>query len=589
MNIDREQLQGIREAFKKEAEAAAVWLDIDDLIPWDQNPRVNEHAIDEVAKSIKRFGFASPIIARKEDNTIIAGHTRWQAAQSLGLDRVPVRFMDLDPADAKLLAIADNKLGEYADWDNDLLAEVLSDLSDYGSDLTETGFSEQELEELLNFDMGDDYDMDGDFDDDKNLDHHDEIPENAESMFKEGDDISVGKHRIICGDCVNVLRNMPDASVDAIVTDPPYGIDYMARKWDASTPESEWAAECFRVLKNGGHIISFGATRTIHRVTTVLENSGFEIRDIISWVYESGFPKSKNLSKSIDQHFNMEREVIAQQKVTGSAKPSKGKSGHNTTYTRSFKAEERDSSPVYLPITKPASEEAKKWEGWGTALKPAQEPAVLARKPMKESSVTENVIKHGIGGINIDACRFPYNDPCWIGKFSEKPKDYLNGPGGKHFKDSGMEKVTGEDHLSETTDFRNRPLLANDIGRFPANIFYCKKPNVKEREIGCDTLTKKDSKGHMNVNNGAGERFDGGPTPKRGNNHPTVKPIKLMNWLVKLVTPLHGVVVDTYCGSGTTMVAAEIAGIKSIGIELNPEYCDIIYARLKHTVDDEEQ
>ena len=495
--------------------------------------------------------------------------------------------MDLDPADAKLLAIADNKLGEYADWDNDLLSEVLSDLSDYGCDLTETGFSENELEELLNFEMGDDYNMDGEFDDKENMDHHDEIPEEMESMFKDGDDVNVGNHRIICGDCVEVLKKMPDASVDAIVTDPPYGIDYMARKWDASTPEAEWAAECFRVLKYGGHIISFGATRTIHRITTVLENSGFEIRDTISWVYESGFPKSKNLSKSIDNYFNMERPVVAQQKVTGSAKPSIGKKGHNASYTRSTKYEDREDNPLYIPITKPASEEAMKWEGWGTSLKPAQEPAVMARKPMKETSVTENVIKHGIGGINIDACRFPYNDPCWIGKYSEKPKDYLKGPQGGHFKDTQINKITGENTNSEATDFRNAPLLANDIGRFPANVFYCKKPNIKEREIGCDALTKKESKGHMNVNNGSGERFDGGPTPKRGNNHPTVKPIKLMNWLVKLVTPVDGVVMDTYCGSGTTMVAAEIAGIKSIGIELNPEYCDIIYARLKHTLEDD--
>lgn len=570
-------------------ESAAEWIDIDNLTPWDQNPRINEHAIDEVAKSIKRFGFASPIIARKEDNTIIAGHTRWQAAKSLGLDKVPVRFMDLDPADAKLLAIADNKLGEYADWDNDLLAEVLADLSEFGADISETGFSEQELEELLNFDMGDSYDLDGDTGNQEGMEEHDEIPENTQSMFKDGDDINVGNHRIICGDCVEVLKKMPDASVDAIVTDPPYGIDYMARKWDASTPQSEWASECFRVLKYGGHIISFGATRTIHRITTVLEDSGFEIRDTISWVYESGFPKSKDISKSIDSYFKLERPVIGEQKLTGTAKPSKGKKGGNGYYTRAMKAEDRDPNPQYIPVTAPASEESKKWKGWGTCLKPAQEPAILARKPMQENSVTENVIKHGIGAINIDDCRFPYNDACWIGKYTEKPKGYPNGMGGTHFKDNQLKKLDGVDGSSEQQGFREKPMFAHDLGRFPANVFYCKKPNIKEREIGCDSLTKKESKGHMNVNNGSGERFDGGPTAKRGNNHPTVKPVKLMNWLVKLVTPRDGVVMDTYCGSGTTMLAAEIAGIKSIGIELNPEYCDIIYARLKHTVEDESE
>ena len=567
-------------------ESAAEWIDIDELKEWDQNPRVNEHAIDEVAKSIKRFGFASPIIARKEDNTIIAGHTRWQAARSLGLDKVPVRFMDLDPADAKLLAIADNKLGEYANWNDELLSEVLSDLSDYGADLIETGFSEQELEELLNFNIEENENSELDFGHQEETDEYDDLPEISESIFKSGDDINVGNHRIICGDCIEVLKKMPDESVDSIVTDPPYGIDYMARKWDASTPQNQWASECFRVLKHGGHIISFGATRTIHRVTTVLENSGFEIRDTISWVYESGFPKSKNLSKSIDSYYNMERPVVAQQKVTGTAKPSIGKKGHNASYTRSAKFEDREDNPLYIAITKPVSEDAIKWDGWGTSLKPAQEPAILARKPIKEKSVTENVIKHGVGGINIDSCRFVYNDPCWIGKYTDKPKDYIRGPQGGHFRDTQVMKITGEEEISEATDFRNQPLLANDVGRFPANVFYCKKPNVKEREMGCESLTKKSSRGHMNVNNGSGERFDGGPTPKRGNNHPTVKPIKLMNWLVKLVTPVNGVVLDTYCGSGTTMVAAEIAGIKSIGIELNPEYCDIIYARLKHTLED---
>jgi len=566
-------------------ESAAEWVDIDELKEWDQNPRINGHAIEEVAKSIKRFGFASPIIARKEDNTIIAGHTRWQAARSLGLDRVPVRFMDLDPADAKLLALADNKLGEYADWDNELLSEVLSDLSNYGSDLSETGFSENELEELLSFDLGEDYNSEFDHDsNDDDLKELDQIPDQADSVFKHGDDVTVGKHRIICGDCIEVLKQMPDESIDAIVTDPPYGIEYMARSWDTTTPQKEWAAEVFRVLRNGGHVISFGATRTIHRITTVLEDAGFEIRDMISWVYESGFPKSRDISKSIDQHYKLERPVIAKQKMTGSAKPSKNKSGHNAAYSRSFVAEERDKENIYIDVTIPASEEAKKWEGWGTSLKPAQEPAILARKPVKENSVTENIIKHGIGAINIDECRFPYNDPCWIGKYSDKPKDYLQGPKGRYFKDHEMEKVTGEPYKSTDPEWSQRPSFAHDVGRFPANVYYCKKANKKEREIGCEDLPLKESKGHMNLNNGTGERFDGAPTAKRSNNHPTVKPIKLINWLVKLVTPKDGIVMDTYCGSGTTMVAAEIAGIKSIGIELQPEYCDIIYSRLKHTL-----
>ena len=360
MNIDREQLQGIREAFKKEAEAAAVWVDIDDVVPWDQNPRINEHAVDKVAESIKRFGFASPIIARKADSSIIAGHTRWLASKTLGLERVPVRFMDLDPADAKLLAIADNKLGEYANWDDELLSEILTDLSEFGADLSETGFADDELEDLLNFEFDNNFDSDFEPEDKSDLDHYNDLPEQEDSLFKEGMEVELGKHKIICGDCVSEMKKMESNSVDAICTDPPYGIDYMAKKWDSSTPKSDWAIECLRILKPGGHIIAFGANRTMHRVTTTLENVGFEIRDVINWAYASGFPKSKNLSAAIDNHFGLERPVIGKKTLTGTAKPNKGGGGHGGFHTRSAEWNERDDDHHEYEITGPASEEANK-------------------------------------------------------------------------------------------------------------------------------------------------------------------------------------------------------------------------------------
>ena len=543
-------------------EKAAEWVKIDELIPWDQNPRINEHAVEKVAESIKRFGFASPIIARKKDNSIIAGHTRWLAGKALGLDQVPVRFMDLDPADSRLLAIADNKIGEYADWDEELLAEVLSDLNEYGADLSSTGFSEEELQEFLTFEFDDDFS--GEVPENLNPDfkNQDVLPEEVAPMFKKGTEISVGNHKIICGDCVQTLAAFPSNSVDAVVTDPPYGIDYMSRPWDKETPTSDWALQCMRVLKPGGHIIAFGANRTIHRVSTTLENVGFEIRDMINWVYASGFPKSKNLGAAIDQHFGLERPVLGSKIITGTAKPSADGKGNTAHHTRSADWKERDEDLHEYQITGPASEEAKAWDGWGTNLKPAYEPCVLARKPLSEKTLAENLLLHGVAGINIDATRIPYGDDAWIGKLKGKWDTNVSYGGDRE----------------------------DERGRFPANVFFCKKANRNEREEGCETLGAKQS--HEITNRKEGSAGSNNPRAgRRGkedirNVHPTVKPVKLMNWLVKLVTPQGGTVIDTYCGSGTTLVAAEIAGVKSIGIELNPEYCDIIYARLQHAVRD---
>ena len=563
MNVDREQVKVIKEALENK-EAAAVWLEIDKLVPWDQNPRINEHAVEKVADSIKRFGFASPIIARKEDNSIIAGHTRWLASKSLGLDRVPVRFMDLDPADAKLLALADNKLAEFANWDDELLSEVLQDLNEFGVDLTDSGFADDELEDLLNFEFDDNSQSDFEHNDDGQFDGYDGLPDNTVSTFALGTDMQVGRHRIICGDCVEVLRKFDSNSIDSICTDPPYGIDYMAQQWDSSTPKSDWAMECLRVLKPGGHIVSFGANRTMHRVTTTLENVGFEIRDVINWAYASGFPKSRNLGKSIDEHFGLQREVVGQQRVTGTAKPSKGKKGHNANHTRSALWEERDENPHYIEVTAPASDEAMQWESWGTNLKPAYEPCVLARKPLSEKTLAENLLLHGVAGINIDDCRIPFGDDAWIGKLKGK-------------WDSGNDLAGGREH---------------ERGRFPANVFFCKKANRNEREEGCHSLIPQQS--HEITNRKEGSAGSNNPRAgRRGreeirNIHPTVKPVKLMNWLVKMITPKNGTVVDTYCGSGTTLVAAEIAGINSIGIELNPQFCDIIHARLKHAMIEDE-
>ena len=340
-------------------ESAAEWVDIDALTPWQDNPRKNERAVDAVAESIKRFGFAAPIIARA-DGEVIAGHTRLKAAQRLGLDRVPVRYMDLDPADAKLLALADNKVGEIAEWDDEQLAQILNQLQEEGVNLDGIGFTADELEEIMAFEPAV-----GDSDEaDVSAGLLDEIPQEVPAITQSGDVIELGRHKLTCGDCLQVMQSLPDNSVDSIVTDPPYGIGFMGKGWDVAVPGDEFAKEAFRVLKPGGHLIAFAATRTVHRLAVALEDAGFEIRDQIAWIQYQGFPKSLDCSKAIDQHHGAERAVVGHR--TGGAKNG---NGSNVDYG-SFES----SNGLGFSITAPATADAKKWEGWGTALKPSQEP-----------------------------------------------------------------------------------------------------------------------------------------------------------------------------------------------------------------------
>ena len=212
-----------------ENESIGTYTPISDLVEWKNNPRKNDHAVEEVAKSIKRFGFASPIIARKEDNMVIAGHTRLAAARSLGLVTVPVRFVDLDPTEAQLLALADNKIGEIADWDQDLLSEVLTDLKD--ADLSGIGFSDTELDELIKEAQVDQ--LDNVIEEDLDDQDWDQMPSESVKIAKTGGVYQIGGQQVACGDCVEVMRSLPDNSVDSIVTDPPYGISFMSKDFDS--------------------------------------------------------------------------------------------------------------------------------------------------------------------------------------------------------------------------------------------------------------------------------------------------------------------------------------------------------------------
>jgi site-specific DNA-methyltransferase (adenine-specific) len=353
------------------------------------------------------------------------------------------------------------------------------------------------------------------------------------------------KYQILQGDNRETLKTIADNSIDAIVTDPPYGIDFLGKAWDANTGALETYQECLRVLKPGGHILAFSAARTYHHLAITLEQAGFEIRDQIMWIYSSGFPKSQDIGKQLDK-----KEINNQ------------------------------------------------WNGWGTSLKPAHEPIALARKPIK-LSIAKNCQQWGTGALNIDAARVPYcseelkEKQEWNAKYP-----YVNGRTNTH---SNQWKRTekGDIILGETV---------SEQGRFPSNVlgdipdyqkyFYCPKVNRKERHIGMEdpgpqTARARDADG--NVLNYA-EKKQGASANvlveqfqlnNKGNNHPTVKPIELMKYLIKLITPPGGVVLDPFNGSGSTGCAAVELGHEYIGCELDPAYVDISLKRIAawNTVD----
>jgi hypothetical protein len=375
--------------------------------------------------------------------------------------------------------------------------------------------------------------------------------------------------KVFNDDCLNVLREMPDNSVDSIVTDPPYGISFMAKKWDYDVPSVEVWKEALRVLKPGGHALIACGTRTQHRMVCNIEDAGFEIRDVVSWIYGSGFPKSLNISKAIDKAAGVEREVIHSK--TG-AKP--GTHGGSGQYGH---GEDRS-------ITAPATDEAKQWDGWGTALKPSCEFFTLCRKPLSESTVAKNVLKWGTGGINIDGCR--------VGK-AIKPTQ------------SGMQRFR---EYSDKNTGQSRPKMQattpKEQGRFPANLIHDGSQEVLDLFPETKSAVRKPSesgkaqdgwglgarkpqeRGHDDQ--GSAARFFYCPkASKKDRNegceledHPTVKPTALMAYLCRLITPTGGVVLDPYMGSGSTGKAAVREGFSFVGIELDPDYYEICKARI---------
>lgn len=490
--------------------------------------------------------------------------------------------------------------------------------------------------------------------------------------------------QVFNGNNIDLLKNYPDNYFDAVVTDPPYGLSkepnaselmkdwiekgyheisgkgFMGKEWDAFVPQPIFWKEVFRVLKPGGHVLAFYGTRTYDWGVMAMRLAGFEVRDCIQWLYGSGFPKSHNIGKALDKMEGAERKVIGTRGLN-SYKTKKDGNSRNKGLREDF--------DKINQLTAPSTEAAKQWDGWGTALKPANEPIVLARKPLEKGlSIAENILKWGVGGINIDASRIGFNEYD-KGDYITKRLGYKEGFEHKQLNGKDESSVLGKLDYNEGKETK----IFNNQGRFPANIILthhedcvCKgtkkvKGSIAIRENGASgfngglyngaELGKSENFGYTDKNGnevvenwdchedcpirildeqsgvlksgqlkyesytkerdnnsifaGGGNFIHKGYSADKGgasrffyvakasknernkgvddsNFHPTVKPIKLMQYLVKMITPTNGIVLDPFCGSGTTGIACKIDEFNFVGLEQDLEYYKIAEARINN-------
>jgi site-specific DNA-methyltransferase (adenine-specific) len=423
------------------------------------------------------------------------------------------------------------------------------------------------------------------------------------------------------GDCREVMATLDAESVDAIVSDPPYGLSFMGKGWDYGVPGVEFWTEALRVAKPGAHLLAFGGTRTYHRLACAIEDAGWEIRDCVMWVYGSGFPKSHDVSKAIDKAAGAEREVV-------SANPNHRP--HSGAIAAAEWFQDRSSGL----ITAPATDAARQWQGWGTALKPAWEPIIVARKPLV-GTVADNVLTHGTGAINVDGCRVgggeqpkPCRAPGWDsvnkanadagyrpGEYQQGDSEYRPSELGRwpaNLIHDGSDEVVGlfpgdrPSNGRRVASSRNgfamkaQPEVDTGYGNSgsAARFFYCAKASKADRDEGCEGLEERDradQSAWVRKCNVCGDTFCDpqtsrphcghddfsfvSPSPRR-NHHPTVKPTDLMRYLCRLVTPPGGIVLDPFTGSGSTGKAAILEGFRFIGIEREAEYVEIAKARI---------
>ena len=410
-------------------------------------------------------------------------------------------------------------------------------------------------------------------------------------------------YQILHGNNLEILPTLADNSIDSIVTDPPYELGFMGKKWDSSgiAYSVELWQQCLRVLKPGGHLLSFGGTRTYHRVAVAIEDAGFELRDSIAWLYGSGFPKSLDVSKAIDKAAGAEREVIGNYIA-----PDGGRRTGGNTFSV---GKEPDGRPEGL-LTAPSTPEAQQWQGWGTALKPAFEPVIVARKPI-EGTVANNVLKWGTGGLNIDGSRIGTEQRNMTIKETGFGTNFMDDnwqPSGKSYDKTVQGRWPANIILDPyTAELLDEQSGDRQAGAFPkradrttnqifkyglqerdkrinldsggaSRFFYVAKASKRDRNEGLEELPKKTNSEWPQSLDGNDSR---GAEPRQ-NFHPTVKPTSLMEYLIKLVTPPNGIVLDPFTGSGSTGKAAILQGFDFIGIEMTEEYLPIIEGRFRH-------
>lgn len=380
--------------------------------------------------------------------------------------------------------------------------------------------------------------------------------------------------KIIHGDSLEELKKLPENSIDSLVTDPPAGISFMGKKWDDDKGgRDQWIAwmsevmtECKRVLKPGAHALVWAIPRTSHWTTTAIENAGFEIRDVVTHLFGSGFPKSLDISKAID------KEAGATREVTGTKDVGPDMRGGNF---------ENAEGRMIQNITAPSTPNAKKWSGFGTALKPAAEFWILARKPLSEKTVAKNVLKWGTGGLNIGASRIEATD--------------------QHVLDAAVKRMTGNESLGWKNTSTKGIQPNSAVGRFPANLILDEvaaemldeqtgtlisgKPGIRKKDwSGYATGLKKLEKETGFGDSGGASRYfycaKVSPSERGDSFHPTMKPQKLMQYLIRLITPPGGTVLDPFMGSGSTGLAAKTLGLDFVGIEKEREYVDIAIKRI---------
>ncbi len=395
---------------------------------------------------------------------------------------------------------------------------------------------------------------------------------------------------LYCGNCLDVLATLPENSVDFVATDPPYGISFMERDWDHDVPGPEYWRAIGRVCKPGALLLAFGGTRTYHRLTCAIEDAGWEIRDCLMWLYGQGFPKAADIGKLIDKAKGAQREVIGDKLDRPGYHLREGKGNGCYGGGNGLHAPGTDARLRAAQITAPATAEAEKWSGWAAALKPAFEPIVLAMKPM-DGTQAHNALAWGVAGMNIDAARIGEN------------------PGYKYNADRNGTTFHGKqgERIQRSAAKKGSQFIESTKGRWPANLLL-----DEEAAAQLDEQTGKLTSGSNNVRTKAGDGYHGGmgkagdvqvaygdsggasrffyvgkATRKErgpGNDHATVKPLDLMKYLLTLLsTPNGGVILDPFAGSGTTLLAAQQLGRRSIGIELSQHNCEIAKSRLERT------